>query len=36
MPMSVLEHVKGNKISDAIKKAEGCNPNETYRVMFIP
>ena len=36
MPMSVLERVKGNKISDAIKKAEGFNPNETYRVTFIP
>ena len=36
MPMSVLECVRGDKISSAIEKAEGFKPDETYRVMFIP
>ena len=36
MPISVLNHVRGDKISSEIENSEGFKPNETYKVVFTP
>ena len=36
MPVSVLEHVKGNRFCYDLQKEAGVEPHKTFRVIFIP
>ena len=36
MPISVLEHVKGDMFSAALQKEAGVKPNQIFKVILIP
>ena len=36
MPVSVLEKVRGDRISSEIEKLEGFKPDEIFRVVVVP